>query len=225
MRADRTATCQFPGAGGVAKRLGRQCPDRADVNHVAREFGLDGTPDKRGDFGVFATVKHAQFHDTGDFLTETHTARAVNAARHFFGGNKRAHFFMEHDALFFLVTRACATVPHRQVLQLALAALIADGAVKRVIDQQELHDAFLCRHCFFRARVHDHAIGYGRGAGRHGLGRLFDVNQAHATVRRDGEFLVIAKVRHIQPQFVGRMHDHAAFGDFDLFAVDGEFNH
>ena len=36
-----------------------------------------------------------------------------------------------------------AAVGHRLVLQRALAALVADRAVERVVDQQELHDALL----------------------------------------------------------------------------------
>ena len=34
-------------------------------------------------------------------------------------------------------------VTHRQVLQLALAALVANRAVQRVVDQQEFHHAVL----------------------------------------------------------------------------------
>ena len=36
-----------------------------------------------------------------------------------------------------------AAVAHRLVLQRALAALVADRAVERVVDEQELHDALL----------------------------------------------------------------------------------
>ena len=44
-----------------------------------------------------------------------------------------------HDALALVVARDVAPEAHRQVLQLALAALIADRAVERVVDEQELH--------------------------------------------------------------------------------------
>src|SRR5690606_22899740 len=86
-------------------------------------------------------------------------------------------------------------------------------------------DAFLRGHGFFGARVHDHAIGDRRSAGRQGLGRLFDVDQAHAAVGGDGQFLVIAEMRYVDAQLVRGLDDHAAFGSFYGKTVDGEFNH
>ena len=47
------------------------------------------------------------------------------------------------DALALVVARDVAAEAHRQVLQLALPALIADRAVERVIDEQELHGGAL----------------------------------------------------------------------------------
>lgn len=49
----------------------------------------------------------------------------------------------------------------------------------------------------------------------------FHFNQAHAAVGRDGQFLVVAEMRHVKPDLLGRMHHHAAFGHFDFIAVDG----
>ena len=45
-------------------------------------------------------------------------------------------------ALVLHVARAADAVGHRLVLQVALAALVADRAVERMIDEQELHHAF-----------------------------------------------------------------------------------
>ncbi|MNX92681.1 hypothetical protein D3C86_1248310 [compost metagenome] len=221
MRADRTAASQFPGARAVAEGLGGQRAHRTDVDHVARQFGLDRAAHEGRDLGVFATAQHAQFHHAGDFLAEAHATGAVDAAAHFLGGNQRTQVLVEDDALFLLVTRGRAAVAHGQILQLAFAALIADRAVERVIDEQEFHHRLLSGAGLLRAGVDDHAVGHGRGAGGERLGRFFHFNQAHPAVRRDGQFLVVAEMRHVKPDFLGGMHDHAAFGHFDLVAVDG----
>src|SRR3712207_4712142 len=52
----------------------------------------------------------------------------------------------------------------RDVLQRALAALVADWAVERVVDQQELDDRPLRIVHALRLRVDDHAVLDGRGA-------------------------------------------------------------
>ncbi len=43
------------------------------------------------------------------------------------------------------VARDAAAEAHREILELALAALVADRAVERMVDQQELHRRFLRR--------------------------------------------------------------------------------
>ena len=60
-----------------------------------------------------------------------------------------------------------AAVGHRLVLQRALAALVADRAVERVVDQQELHDALLRLVGDRRGDlgVDDHALGDRQRAG------------------------------------------------------------
>ena len=225
MRTDRLAARQLPSPGAVAKRFAGQRADRTKVNHVARQFGVDRHADKRFYLGMFTAVRHAQLHHTGHFLTETYTAGAVNAAAHFLHGYQRAHVLVEHRAFFFLIPRLARTITDRQILQLALAALITDRAIQRVIDQQKLHHALLSFDGFVVFGMHDHALRHRRSAGRHGLGRLFHIDQAHAAVGCDAEFLVIAKMRNIRPRLFSRMHYRAAFEHFHLLAVEFYFNH
>ncbi len=225
VRADRLAARQLPGPRAVAERLAGERADRAQVDHVAGHFGIDRVAQHRGDLGVLAAVDHAQLHHAGHFLAEAHAAGAVDAAAHLLHADQRADVLVEDDALFFLVARGRAAVADGQVLQLAFAALVADRAVQRVVDQQELHHRLLRLDRLVALGAHDHALRHRRGAGRHRLGRLLHVDQAHAAVGRDAEFLVIAEVRDVGPRLVGRMHDHAAFGDLHLLAVDFQFNH
>ena len=74
---------------------------------------------------------------------EAHAARAVDAARHLLHRDQRADVLGEDDALVLVVARRRRAVADREILQLALAALVADRAVERVVDQQELHHALL----------------------------------------------------------------------------------
>ena len=225
MRADRFAARQFPRTGAVAERLRRQCADRAQVDHVARQFGIDRLADKRHDFRVLAAADHAQLHHAGHFLAKAYAAGALDAARHFLHGHQRTGFLRLHDALVFLVARFALAVAHCQVLQLAFAALIADRAIERVVNQQEFHDRLLRLHSFIAGGAHDHAgTDRGRTSGQR-LGRLFHFDQAHAAVRCDRQFLVIAEVRNVGSQFVGGVHHHATSRDFDFFAVYFDFNH
>jgi len=66
----------------------------------------------------------------------------------------------------------------RQVLQLALPALVADRAIERVIDEQELHGGAL-RADGARGLGEDlHALDHRGGAGRQGLG-AFSTSTRH----------------------------------------------
>ncbi|EWS53923.1 hypothetical protein X551_03268 [Methylibium sp. T29] len=225
VRADRLAARQLPGAGAVAERLAGERTDRADVNHVARQLGVDRVAGHRGDLAVLAAMDHAQLHHAGHFLAEAHAAGAVNAATHLLHGDQRSDVLVQHDALLFLVARGRLAVAHRQVLQLALASLVTDRAVERVVDEQEFHHRALRLERLVALGAHDHALRHRRGAGRHRLGRLLDVDQAHPAVGRDAELLVIAEVRDVGAGLVGGMHHHAAFLHLDLAAVEFDFNH
>ncbi|CAM5189309.1 hypothetical protein CDEN61S_03403 [Castellaniella denitrificans] len=225
VRADRAAPGQFPGAGVHAERLGQQRAHRADVDHVARQLGFHGLAHEGGDFGEFAPVQHADFHVAADFLAHADAAGAMDAALHLFGRDQRAHGLVEDHALGLLVARGRFAIAHGQVLQLALAALVADRAIQRVVDQQEFHDRALGVDGLGRAGVHHHAVGDRRRTGRQGLGGLFDFDQAHPAIGGDAELLVIAEMGDVQARRVGSLDDHAAFCGFDLKPVDGEFYH
>ena len=103
VRTDGFASPQLPGTRLVAKWLAGQCTHRANVNHVAREFGVDGFTDKGFNLGVLTAVRHAQLHAAGYFLPKTNTARAMDTATHFFHADERSHIFVEHHTLFFVI--------------------------------------------------------------------------------------------------------------------------
>ena len=219
------ASRELPGARAVAERLAGERTDRTDIDHVARELGVDRLAGDRRDLGMFAAVDHAQLHHAGQLLAKAHAAGAVDAAAHLFHRDQRADVLVEDDTFFFVVARARGAVADREVLQLALATLVADRAIERVVDEQELHHALLGLKCLRAPGAHDHALRDRRGAGRHRLRRLFDVDQAHAAVRCDAELLVVAEVRDVGAGVVGGMHDHAALDNLHFLPVEFDFDH
>src|SRR4029079_3092215 len=76
-----------------------------------------------------------------DFGREADAARALDAAVHR-GLDQSAEILVLDRALVFGEAAGVDAVAHRLVLQVALAALVADRAVQRMVDQQELHHAF-----------------------------------------------------------------------------------
>ena len=56
MRADRLAARELPGASAVTEGFGRQGTNRAQIDHIARQLGIDCLANKRGDLGMFAAT-------------------------------------------------------------------------------------------------------------------------------------------------------------------------
>ena len=110
VRRHRLAARQLPRARRVAERLRRQRADRADVDRVAGELGIDRLADERDDLRVLAAADHAELHDAGDLLAEADAARALDAARHLLGRDQRAQVLVEHDAL----GLRCSATPSRR---------------------------------------------------------------------------------------------------------------
>ena len=174
---------------------------------------------------MLAPVGHTQLHHPGHFLAETNAAGAMDAAAHLAHADQWPYVFHRYDALFFLVAGGRFAIADRQILQLAFTALVANGAVQRVVNQQKLHHRLLRLDGLVRLGAHHHALGDRRGAGRHGFGRFFDIHQAHAAVGRDAQLLVVAKMGDISARLFGSMHHHTAFKHFYFFPVEFDFNH
>ena len=67
------------------------------------------------DLVVLTATGGAKFGDAGNVLTKTHTARAMDAARHV-GGDQRTDVLVFHDALALVIARDVATIADGQVL-------------------------------------------------------------------------------------------------------------
>ena len=125
-----------------------------------------------------------------------------------------------------VIARAAAAIGDRLILQIALAALIADRAIERVVDEQELHHPF--------AGLLDHravgtdflTIGGGQRAACLRLGRPgLHFDQTHAAIARDAEPLVIAEARDFLARQLARLQHSRARRDFDFLTVYGDLRH
>ena len=229
-----------PAGAAIAHRLGRvEVPDahlepevavgerahRADVDHVARVLVLEGLAGEEADLGVIPAVEDAELAGARDLVAEPDAARAQDAAlrveddmrpqRHGLG---LVHLLVGHP-------RIVEAVAHVVDLQPALARLVADRAVERVVDQVELHDGAPRLHDPLRLRVDDHAVGHRHVAADLGARHLVDVHHAQPALPGDAEPGVIAVVGHLGPGLFRRLEDARARGDLDLHPVDRQLRH
>ena len=162
--------------------------------------------------------------DAGDLLGEADAAGAMDAAGHD-GLDQRPHLLVVHRPLVLLEARAVVAVGHRLVLQVAFAALVADRAVQRMVDQQEFHHALAGLDRLLRIGEHDHAVHDRLRARRHRLGRLLHLDQAHAAVAGDRQPLVEAEMRHFLADRLQRLKQGQAAVDLVFAAVNGNRRH
>ena len=141
--------------GRLLKRYcrGGDRADRADVHQVARQQRVDALLAERRDLAAVAAIDDADLRVVVDLAHEADAARAEDAAvavQH----QRRTEvdvglhaFAVEHPPR--EVHAALGRAERvREILQRALAALVADRAVERMIDEQELEDAGARRHRF-----------------------------------------------------------------------------
>ena len=215
----RLACGQFPRTGAELEHLVGQRTDRADVDDVAGQFGGQRLAVVGTDLQVLAAVHATQFIGASHVGGEAHAARALDAAGHF-GGDQRTHVLVRHHTLALVEAADRTAIAQRHVLQLALAALIADRAVQRVVDEQELHHRTLELQRLLAAGGDLHAVHHRGGAGRRRLRRLLHVHQAHAAVGGNRQLLVVAEARNGDAGLVGGLDDHRALGHDQRLAID-----
>lgn len=175
-----------------------------DTAHEIIKLAIDNYPNRNPDrvriperpMKVMAGAEgSAHFLHPRDFGGEADAARAVDAAGHQcfdFG----ADVLVIYGAFELVVVRAVSAIGHGLVLQGAFAALVADGAIERVVDEQELHGAFAGVDGERAIGADAHVFGHRPVAGGDGFGHAFDLDQTHAAVAGNGEPIVVAEVRN-----------------------------
>ena len=119
--------------------------------------------------------------------------------------------------LFSSIAAAVEAIGHRLVLQVALAALVADRAIERMVDQQELHHALARLLAPARDLVWitmPSATGIAQEA--IGFGDFSDLDQAHAAIAGDRQALVEAEMRHLDAGLLAGLQHRRARRHLDL---------
>ena len=223
MVADAGRALDFPGTVGEAGDPVGQRADGADVDDVAAGLGVDGFARLDVDERLAAAFVEGELRLVFPLLQVADTAPADDAA-----------FLVQHDGVGDIVVFLLAALgldqfadaraeAHGLVLQRAFAALVADGTIERVVEQQEGEIGFLrCLH-LFGVRIDDHALGDRNGARGHELRatRPDDLDETHAAARHRVELGVAAEDRDVDVELGRRVHDEGACGDGHFPVVDG----
>ena len=242
---DARRLLQEPDAHLEAEVRARERADGADIDRVERVVVVQFASWEAGQRVVGTAVDEAQDGVLGDLAGEAHAARAEDAT-----------FVIERDAwpeagllrlgvLLVDVARIAAAVFGGEFLQLTLAGLVADRAIKRVVEEKHLRHAFAAG---LDAGRFETDVQTGRDVGGAGDGRLrlpadlrlavfhyqfvrravahrrAELDQAHAAIAGDRELRVVAIMGHFLPDFAQRIDQIGPGRDlvFDAVDVDGD---
>src|SRR5262249_23148865 len=170
--ADGARAHEVERTGPEAVRGSGQCAHRTDLHGVAGEIRLERHLVGCADLLLGATLEQVYERVTRNLGGEagaTLTEHAPFSVEEHIG---RDRDLLREGPLHVVEPGIGPTVAHCLVLQRALATLVADGTVQRVVDQEHFHDALLrlVGHGRGELRLDDHAGHYRRGAGRGGFG-------------------------------------------------------
>ncbi len=220
-RADPAGALDVPRARTEAVGPAGQGAHRAQLDDVSGERGAVRVPVEGTDERVGAALGEDQLPVLGDLLREADAAVAEDAplAVDRDQGGERERFL---EVAFGLHDAGQALPPAEgDVLQRALPPLVADGAVERMVDEQELDDRVLRRLHPVGRGVNDHAVADGRRAGGLQLRNALDLDQAHpAGPDRGAELRLVTEERDLDVAGLGGVDEHRALVRLDLPAVD-----
>ena len=230
MLGDRGCGDQVEGPRPEPVRRTGQSADWADLDGVAREVGLERFLFVDADLLQRATLDQRYERITGNLLGEPGAARAQHAAFPIKQHVGRDIDRLRIGALLVGEPALRVAVGHRLVLQRALTALVADRAVKRMVDQQELHVPALrlVRDRGGELRLDLHTRCDFEGAGGLWLGdwtpraTIGHLDQALPTGADRLEQRMITKARYFDSNELRRTNHQGALGHRHLDVVDGE---
>ena len=226
---NRLHRTQFPGPRGKGIRPGGQRSDRTEIDDVSLEFRCERAVQIGNDGGILTPAHKAKLGHARDLGEKAYASRAVNAPVHL-----RLDQGAEIDGILrpfgFAEPAESRAEGHGLVLQVALAALVADGTVERVVDEQELHHPFSrladrvgCRQDLRRRAVRTGAkVSHLHGAGRDGLWPPQHLDQAHPAIARDRKALVVTEARDLPPRLLAGLEQGQICVDVQFLAVNAD---
>ena len=141
------------------------------------------------------------------------------------GFHQRTHVFIDHRALQLVIPAVIMAVAHGLILQVALAALVTDWAIKGMVNEQKFHHPFARLGHRFGIGSDDHAVTGGHGTGGNWLRCPLHFDQAHPAVAGDRQPVVVTKARDFDAGFLTGLQDRRSCVDFDFYPVDCQLRH
>jgi hypothetical protein len=213
----------FPRTGLVAVDAAGERADGADIDAGAAFVALQVVAHVGSDLAGHAAVDDAKRAHAQALSADAHAAEAQDAARRI-EEDHGGELLLGGVDFFFRVAAFASAVTERHVLQFALAALIADGAIQRVVGEQELEHVFARLSDLFGVGAHHHAFGNRQSACRHHLGHLLHFHQAHAAGGGQGESLVVAERGDLDADGLGGIDHQSLRRDLDGAAIDSQID-
>ena len=174
---------------------------------------------------MFAPPQRADLRHARDFIDKPHAARTMNTPRHR-RFHQRAHVFFFHRALMLVVAADARAIGHRLILQIALAGLVADRAIERVVDKQEFHHPVARLFYHWRVGEHFHFIGRRQRTRRLRLRRpRLHFHQTHAAVAGDFQPIMVTKPWNLHPRAITHLDDGFTRVEFNFVSVDFKAGH
>ena len=229
VRAHRRRRLQVPLARVPAReRLVVEHAGRADLDEVAAELALQRAALGAAEVHLVAQPEHAEVAAAGVLVVEARAAVAGDAAVELVG-DERPEVLVLEGPLAAAVAPVAVPGHHRHVLQVALAALVADRAVVRVAEHHELDHLGAEADRLGVEDVHLRALLRLGHAGHGDLALLLALAvgpvQAHGALAAgaDGpEDRVPAEERQVEAQGEGDVEHVAALFGLVLGAVDDD---
>ena len=222
-RAQRAGALDVPRARAEAVGARGERADGAQLDDVAAERRDVRVAVERADERVRAALEQDQLVVLGDLLREAHAAVAEDAALAVDRHQRRELERLLEVALGLDEARGAGAPAVGDVLQRALAALVADRAVERVVDEQELDDRALGVVHAGGLGVDDHAVLDRRRARGLELRDALDLDQAHAAgADRLAELGLVTEDGDLDVAVLGGVDQHRVLRRGDLPAVDRE---
>ncbi len=221
MCADGRNVVHLPGPRLVAVAAAGQRADRANVDAHAALLAVKLVAVVRDNDGVDGAVVDAEGPDIHALAAHANAAIAKDAPRAIVENGRRPLLLVAMKFHFDELAFACAVL-EVHVLQLALAAGVANGAVERMVAEEQLDGGFARLRDLSRLGDEDLAFGDGGGAGSLQLGDFFLAYNAHAAGGLKREAGIVAKGRNLDARLAARVNEQRSRRSGELFSVDSE---
>ncbi len=220
---DGVGSFQHPWPVFVHRQSAGNRSDRTDLNAAPAKLAIEGVRAEGLDFRHRAATDRCQSFDVHDLIAVSDAAETLHAAIHLRLDERTEIFFLK-DALGFHEPAGCGVLV-REVLEIALAPLIADRTVQRMVGKDKLQHRLMgvVDHGGGGAYAHPF-VGRCAASGLQ-LGHLLDFNQTHTAIGVRLEFRVIAEMRNHDTDTASRFDHQGPFRDVDRHPVDRDANH